>query len=229
MELISTLATTNWDTFAPDMIVGVTTGVVVGAVLLIAQGITQSRSSRAASQFAWESLKPKLRGAAFRGWERDLDSLTQLPPALVALDEIAASQPLSLWKSHLKKPDEALDLLMALVSLRAQFESNATAVEAALGVSYRYADIFRLANGLSGSKVERYVRARAYGPQAQSQSAYISAGLTDVEVATYSHTVDEIIGVPQMAVPLAMYQATTKMYEELLLLFRKRVQLGGNG
>ena len=102
MDLLSIMAATNWDTFAPDMIVGVTTGGVVGAVLFGAQSVAQSRSSRAASQFAGESLKPKVGGEAFRGWERDLDRLTELPPALIALDEIASDQPLSLWQSHLK-------------------------------------------------------------------------------------------------------------------------------
>jgi hypothetical protein len=126
MEIIAITTASNWewDAIGPDLVVAATTGVFVGAVLLGAQAFTESRKARADSQFAWDTFKPKLSGSAQRSWIKSATVFT-VPSALVALDTLAEGEPLALWKSHLKKPDDSLRLLMSILGQRATFETTA--------------------------------------------------------------------------------------------------------
>jgi len=175
MGILAAATGTNWDTFVPDMIVGAGTGVAVGLVLLGTQAVAQGRRSRADSQFAWESLKPTVAGAAHRSWIKDLDTLLPIPRPLIALDEIASVSSLALWKSHLRKPDPALEALLVLVRLRPQFESCASELESALERdSTRTVEHVGL--GLDSHFLGRVIRARAYSQRDASAFLTIPSG-----------------------------------------------------
>jgi hypothetical protein len=205
----------NWDSFIPDILVGLFTGLVVGAALLIAQAIAQSRKYKADSKFAWESLKPNLSAAAHQSWSMDSDSLLPAPAALTSLHEIASREPLALWQSHLKEPDPALDLVMNLNRLRAAFESSAARVEAALGVA-----LLRF-NGTAFDvdALGRLVRARAYGTSDAEALDTISR-MRNPGPAEYVDVSRTLAAEPRLEAALAQFREVSEIYVDLISRLR---------
>jgi hypothetical protein len=219
MGIIAITTGTNWDTFAPDMIVAATTGVFVGVVLLIAQAFTQSRKVRADSTFAWESFKPKLAGAARRSWNRSTENLLPAPAPILALEALATGEPLALWQSHMqKKPDRTLDLLIILVRLRAEYESAATNLEVAA-----HDDSEMFAAELDRSNLVCVVRARAFG--FEDDLALNSGFLTDNDKARYSKAADVLIGQPYTKFALDRFQREMSRFWEAIDQFWKLLDL----
>lgn len=207
----------NFDTFVPDLLVGLATGLIVGVVLLIAQSRAQTSKDRGNSQFAWESLKPKLSAAAHRTWVMSLDSMLPVPVALTALDDLVKSEPLSLWKSHLKKPDPALELVMLLGRQRATFESSATDIESSLGMlAAQYVD-----EGKDETVVGRLIRSRAYGFPDSEVHGTVSGPFAQANIARLTSMADAMAADPRMAESIARYKEVASIYTESIIRLRE--------
>jgi hypothetical protein len=204
----------NWNSFLPDLIVGLVTGLVVGIVLLVAQHFTADRSQRAQSKFGWESLKPTLRSVASMPTDHDLNQML-LPGELIEIDRVASNQPLSLWQSHLNEPDELLDKLILLLRVRSMLEADSRNLDLAL----RQGAIKPRSLGpVYRERLERIVRGRAYGvSDTDIHDAVI--GDDKKNIANYSKAADDLISTQPIADAFASYVNTRKTYQQLITRF----------
>jgi hypothetical protein len=205
----------NWDSFGPDLLVGLATGLVVGIVLFFAERIAETRRNRDAAIFAWESLKPKLRSAAGIPWRRDQDTLT-MPAALVKLDEIASREPLALWQSHFKQPEPAIEILSAMQRTRYSLEWLAEAIEAALETTTPEVTKH---SSRSSTYVNRIVRVRGYG-LADSHAISPFYPTTADTLARHSQATDELLRHPDVAVTMATYTEFVDIYNTSLKILK---------
>jgi len=206
----------NWETFTPDLIVGITTGVVVGLILFFAQRISQNRDDRLRSQFAWNSIKPKLSGAAHRQWQMDYHDLLPIPAALSLLNEIIADQPIALWRSHIKAEEKGLDGLIAIPRIRDLFQSAAEEVESALDfVGIQIADRARLPLDV----LKMVVRSRAYGFE-DSEVFLTVTRINEAEKLRVKAAADKMMAVPRLKIALERYDDAVGVYTEMVHLLR---------
>lgn len=206
----------TFDTFIPDLIVGIVTGLFVGVVLLVAQRRAEASKDRSNSKFAWESFKPKVSAAAHRTWEMDMDSMLPIPVALSALDELVASEPLALWASHLKKPDEAMELAMMFPSLRSSFDSRAKDIEASLGMlAARYT-----VTDSEETVVGRLIRARTY-KLPDSEALGTVTGLSKCNLKRVTAMADKTEADPRMSASIERYQDAASLYADQITRLRR--------
>ncbi len=206
---------TSWDSFGPDLIVGVVTGLIVGVVLLFAQSRAEASRDRRNSQFAWESFKPKISAAAHRTWDMDMDKMLPIPEALSTLDELVSPEPLALWASHLKRRDEALELAMLFPNQRASFDSRAKDIEASLGMlAAKYTD-----TESEETIVGRIIRARIYRFP-DSEALQTVTGLDQFNLMRVTAIADAMEAEPRMAGSIERYQAGASLYTDTIIRLR---------
>jgi hypothetical protein len=208
----------NFDTFLPDLLVGIATGLVVGFVLYVTQNRSQSRRNHAEAEFAWQSFKPRLASAASHAWEQDTNSLeTAEPAALVALDEIGSREPLALWKRNLKTPDPLLDTLIELLQQRPALAAAATAFESTVqNLNPRFLNPF----SEHFPVLLRIVRTRAYGLSDAVAMEWIPGAILGGDYRLSEATDLLLHSTPPLNTALATYQASAFKYVELIAKFQ---------
>jgi len=209
----------DWTTFLPDLLVGMCTGLVVGAALLLAQWLADSRRERAASAFAWESLKPKVAGSAHRSWRQGLDGFLPLPAPLVAIHSAASELPLGLWKSHLKRPDSALDALQVLLRLHPSFESAAQEADDALEIAGIHV---AERTGVPTIVIDRIVRSRTYGMP--DSNAYLTvADFAPSMAPQFELAADQTLADARLSLALDRYRECVDIYRDLVTGLRRHL------
>lgn len=148
----------------------------------------------------------------------NLDDLRDVPPALGALDDIAAPEPLPLWKRHLKKPDEVLDLVLGITRGRAAYESVAIDFE----LAWESLEMQSAATTFDQKHVGRVLRARAYG-RYDADAAPDSDFYVQFDLAKLSALAEALVANRRMGLALARFQSVVKKYDESL--FRLQVLL----
>jgi DNA-binding MarR family transcriptional regulator len=89
----------DWSSFAPDLIVGLLTGVVVGAVLWWWTAVSHRRNAQEITVRDWAILKAKLSSGLRRPHPQGYESFAELGPAADRLYELVSGCPLRLWYS----------------------------------------------------------------------------------------------------------------------------------
>ncbi|QJU54532.1 hypothetical protein SCB71_15500 [Herbiconiux sp. KACC 21604] len=210
-------ASTPWDSFVPDLIVGVMTGTVVGLFLLLAQNIVESRKQRFAAEIGWEGLKPKIRSAVHRSWSTNLDDLLPPPVALSAVHEAIEGQPLHAWSKAMKKPDPMIDMVHAFMRVRSTYENEATGLEAAMEL---HGLKIASSTGIPLPAIKRVLRARAYGDAAEDDV------LLTLEADPQSRhrllrAVNQLSAVEAVTSAFVQYVETVALYRESLSRLRE--------
>jgi hypothetical protein len=205
----------NWDTFGPDLLVGLATGLVVGLVLFVTERSAETRRNRDAATFAWQSLLPKLRSASAVPWRRDQSILT-MPDALIKLDDLASREPLALWQSNFKSPEAAISGLLTIQRSKYSMEWSAELLEAALIAATRKIPARK---DLHTDYLKQIVRVRAYG-QTDSEAESPFVPHTPAVLARYSTAADELMKDSDLAIAMATYVEAADIYKTALNYLR---------
>ncbi|MFB7250552.1 hypothetical protein [Microbacterium sp. NPDC056234] len=88
-----------WDTFIPDLIVGLFTGLVVGVILAYLQSRTARRRERREIELRWEALRPRVGAQLLDPWDRRVmgPTLVEFASRTDALRELVQDVPLGSW------------------------------------------------------------------------------------------------------------------------------------
>lgn len=89
----------NWDSFIPDLIVGVITGLVVGVILAWTQARAARRRERREIELRWEALRPRVGALLLDPWDRRVmgATLAEFASRTDALLELVEDVPLGSW------------------------------------------------------------------------------------------------------------------------------------
>lgn len=96
--------TINWDTFVPDLMVGLFTGLVVGVILAWTQSRAARNRERREIELRWEALRPRVGAQLLDPWDRRVMGFTMAEFAgrTDALRELIEEFPLGSWAEVLK-------------------------------------------------------------------------------------------------------------------------------
>src|SRR5690606_12002605 len=97
----------NWDTFLPDLIVGLFTGLVVGVILALLQSHAARKRERREIELRWEALRPRLAAQLLDPWDRRVMGLTleEVASRTDALRELIEDFTLGSWAEILKSDE----------------------------------------------------------------------------------------------------------------------------
>lgn len=89
----------NWDSFVPDLIVGLFTGLVVGAILAWTQSRAARKRERREIELRWEALRPRVGAQLLDPWDRRVlrHSLTEFASRTDELRDLVKDVPLGSW------------------------------------------------------------------------------------------------------------------------------------
>lgn len=89
----------NWDSFFPDLIVGLFTGLVVGGILAWTQSHAAKKRERREIELRWEALRPRVGALLLDPWDRRIvwSSLGEFAGRTNALRELIKDVPLGSW------------------------------------------------------------------------------------------------------------------------------------
>lgn len=89
----------DWDSFIPDLIVGVFTGLVVGLILAWTQSRAAQKRERREVELRWEALRPRVGAQLLDPWDRRHigPSMAHFAGRTDALRELVADVPLGSW------------------------------------------------------------------------------------------------------------------------------------
>lgn len=109
-----------WDTFVPDLIVGLFTGLVVGVILAYLQSRATRKRERREVELRWEALRPRVGAQLLNPWDRRVmgESLTEFANRTDALRDLTAEVPLASWAEILD--DQELRDLHELMKVSTQ-------------------------------------------------------------------------------------------------------------
>lgn len=115
----------NWDTFVPDLLVGLFTGLVVGGILAYLQSRSARKRERRETELRWEALRPRVGAQLLNPWDRRVmgDSLTEFASRTDALRDLTAEVPLASWAEILN--DQELRDLHELMKVSTQLRGAA--------------------------------------------------------------------------------------------------------
>jgi hypothetical protein len=90
---------TNWDSFVPDLIVGLFTGLVVGLILAWSQSRAARKRERREIGLRWEALRPRVGAQLLDPWDRRVmgPTLAEFAGRTDALRELVEDVPLGSW------------------------------------------------------------------------------------------------------------------------------------
>lgn len=95
----------DWQTFVPDALVALLTGVVVGIVLLLVQGRNRRRDAQAQTQREWGIVRARVRGVIqYRETIADPRDLRRMGSAVEELLAIGHAYPLRDWQRTVVDP-----------------------------------------------------------------------------------------------------------------------------
>lgn len=114
-----------WDTFVPDLIVGLFTGLVVGVILAYLQSRSARKRERRETELRWEALRPRVGAQLLNPWDRRVmgDSLTEFASRTDTLRNLTAEVPLASWAEILN--DQELRDLHELMKVSTQLRGAA--------------------------------------------------------------------------------------------------------
>jgi len=97
----------NWDSFIPDLIVGVFTGLVVGLILAWSQARAAEKRERREVELRWEALRPRVAARLLEPWDRRHigPSLMHFASRTDALRDLIADVPLASWAEVLNNSE----------------------------------------------------------------------------------------------------------------------------
>ncbi|MFE6733806.1 hypothetical protein [Microbacterium sp. NPDC057650] len=97
----------NWDTFLPDLIVGLFTGLVVGVILALLQSHAARKRERREIELRWEALRPRVAAQLLDPWDRRVmgPTLEEFASRTDALRELIEDIPLGSWAEILKSDE----------------------------------------------------------------------------------------------------------------------------
>ena len=89
----------NWDSFLPDLIVGLFTGLVVGGILAWTQARASKKRERREIELRWEALRPRVGALLLDPWDRRVvwSTLGEFAGRTDALRELIEDFPLGSW------------------------------------------------------------------------------------------------------------------------------------
>ena len=130
--------TPDWSTFLPDLIVGLFTGLVVGAILAWTQACAARRRERREMSLRWEALRPAIGAQLLDPWDRRviLHSLTEFAERTAKLRDLVKDVPLASWSDVLKS--EELRNLHELVKAATELAGAAPKFDAFLRHEIRW-------------------------------------------------------------------------------------------
>ncbi|UXW87077.1 hypothetical protein NFX31_06015 [Microbacterium azadirachtae] len=101
----------DWDSFVPDLIVGLFTGLVVGAILAWTQSRAAQKRERREIELRWEALRPRVGALLLDPWDRRVmgSTLAEFARRTDNLRELIKDVPLGSWAEVLDS-DELRDL-----------------------------------------------------------------------------------------------------------------------
>lgn len=93
----------NWDSFVPDLIVGLFTGLLVGGVLAWTQSRAARKRERREIELRWEALRPRVGAQLLDPWDRRVVGITMAEFAgrTDALCELIEDVPIGSWAAVL--------------------------------------------------------------------------------------------------------------------------------
>lgn len=96
-----------WDTFVPDLIVGLFTGLVVGAILACLQSHAARKKERREIELRWEALRPRVGAQLLDPWDRRVMGFTmaEFAARTDTLRELIEDVPLGSWADVLKSEE----------------------------------------------------------------------------------------------------------------------------
>lgn len=88
-----------WDTFVPDLIVGLFTGLVVGLILAWTQSRAARKRERREIELRWEALRPRVGALLLEPWDRRVmgPTVEEFANRTNALRELVEDFPLGSW------------------------------------------------------------------------------------------------------------------------------------
>ncbi|KAA9131165.1 hypothetical protein [Microbacterium caowuchunii] len=89
----------NWDSFVPDLIVGLFTGLLVGLILAWTQSRAARKRERREIELRWEALRPRVGAQLLDPWDRRVmgPTLEEFASRTDALRELVEDVPLGSW------------------------------------------------------------------------------------------------------------------------------------
>lgn len=206
-----------WATFWPDLVVGATTGLFVGLVLLIAQWLSDSRQKRLAARREWAALREQLEHAAFLTWHEDLDADQRLPDAAIEMARLTDGAPLAYWRDNLRSQDPLLEVVISITRFAPSYLNQAKLYEQAFwfaGIPIP-AELERPA--------QRLYWARFYGETDEEAFKAVTFRSSDEQNQIVAF-VETILTTPRATDALQHFQEARDAYLRLLLLAREIVQ-----
>lgn len=96
---LAPLIAIDWDSFLPDLIVGVVTGLVVGVILAWTQSRAARKRERREIELRWEALRPRVGALLLDPWDRRVmgTTLAEFASRTAALREMVEDVPLGSW------------------------------------------------------------------------------------------------------------------------------------
>lgn len=97
----------NWDSFVPDLIVGLFTGLLVGVILAWTQSRAARKRERREIELRWEALRPRVGAQLLDPWDRRVMGLTlaEFAGRTDALQELIEDIPLGSWADILNSDE----------------------------------------------------------------------------------------------------------------------------
>lgn len=97
----------NWDTFVPDLIVGLFTGLVVGVILAYVQSRAARKRERREIELRWEALRPRVAAQLLDPWDRRVmgPTLEEFANRTDTLRELVKDVPLGSWAEVLNSDE----------------------------------------------------------------------------------------------------------------------------
>lgn len=97
----------NWDSFVPDLIVGLFTGLLVGVILASTQARAARKRERREIELRWEALRPRVGAQLLDPWDRRVMGYTMAEFAgrTDALRELIEDVPLGSWADVLNSDE----------------------------------------------------------------------------------------------------------------------------
>lgn len=89
----------NWDSFVPDLIVGLFTGLLVGVILALTQSRAARKRERREIELRWEALRPRVGAQLLDPWDRRVmgSTMVEFAGRTDALRKLVEDVPLGSW------------------------------------------------------------------------------------------------------------------------------------
>lgn len=206
----------NWESFIPDLAVGVATGLSVGVILWLLQRGAETRAAKREAKASWEMLRRRIAadfvGLDDRGLVRDLGAW--LPIFLAAVREVE-DYPLEIWAETLDLP--VIRRLHEFAQKTYDLETRTPLLERELS-----------------SRLRKLMPGHAYMKDVEIVARQLILGHDEKEIArfggpsakSYIPPIREMLDEADLAAAVESYMATFRQVEKLFIDLRSEL-LGG--